>query len=262
MSGLYDQIGWSPESVKIFMESLTPSKSNISLNAANTTTPDNCDDHGGPKRSIGSPICHPSVDRVSKLMNNRKSPPFLQSTRLQSKSISPVKMQNLETIQDGSDESAKVQLKPENKFSTAKTFLLSIQDKENTMAHTNLQFTDMLSKSQQVSKSLDISVLEKPLPNGWLLYKHQKEAILTCLSVGRSILAFDMGLGKTVIGLLWARTVCKSAANCVASVIAPCTLIEVWRREASMPGFQLLSTQTKSYSRHSADAPSILFLSW
>jgi len=43
-------------------------------------------------------------------------------------------------------------------------------------------------------------IVDAPLSNGWKLFKHQKEAIWKCLEMNRIILAYDMGLGKTLIG--------------------------------------------------------------
>lgn len=34
--------------------------------------------------------------------------------------------------------------------------------------------------------------LDKPLPNGWTLYKHQRDAVTCCIKQKRSILAYDM----------------------------------------------------------------------
>ena len=44
--------------------------------------------------------------------------------------------------------------------------------------------------------------LGQPLRNGWTLYTHQKEAVTAILQRRRVILAFDMGLGKTLISLV------------------------------------------------------------
>ena len=47
---------------------------------------------------------------------------------------------------------------------------------------------------------------------------------------------YSQGLGKTLIGLIWAKAFCNTIPNCVAIVIAPCTLLEIWKKEASLVG--------------------------
>jgi superfamily II DNA or RNA helicase len=81
--------------------------------------------------------------------------------------------------------------------------------------------------------------LDSPLPNGWTLFQHQKDAVMDCIKQGRVIMAFDMGLGKTLISLLWAKAVASVIPGCATVVIVPCTLIETWRREATMLGFDV-----------------------
>ena len=93
------------------------------------------------------------------------------------------------------------------------------------------------STGSQMNKLLEFADLENTLPNGWKLFKHQKEAVTECLKLGRSIMAFDMGLGKTLISLIWAKAICSLFTDCIAVIIVPCTLMEVWKREAEMIGF-------------------------
>jgi N12 class adenine-specific DNA methylase len=80
---------------------------------------------------------------------------------------------------------------------------------------------------------------------GWKLFKHQKDAITDCLKLGRTIMAFDMGLGKTLISLIWAKAICTLCPNCIAVVIVPCTLTEIWKREAQMIGFEVIEINKK-----------------
>ena len=49
----------------------------------------------------------------------------------------------------------------------------------------------------------------------------------------RLILAFDMGLGKTIIGCVWAKAFQKVFPGLRVFVIAPVTLHEDWRRTAT-----------------------------
>ncbi|KAL9181808.1 hypothetical protein ACHAXT_012151 [Thalassiosira profunda] len=75
--------------------------------------------------------------------------------------------------------------------------------------------------------------LDEPLLNGWTLYDHQKEGVLRALRMRRLILAFDMGLGKTIIGCVWAKAFQKVFPGLRVFVIAPVTLHEDWRRTAT-----------------------------
>jgi SNF2 family DNA or RNA helicase len=88
-----------------------------------------------------------------------------------------------------------------------------------------------------IKEMVDELELDNPLPNGWNLFTHQKEAVIECLTLKRSILAYDMGLGKTVIALLWAKAHCVKLEGCLAIIIAPVTLKEIWTKNAKMLGF-------------------------
>ena len=92
---------------------------------------------------------------------------------------------------------------------------------------------------EQYEALLRAANLDEPLPNGWHLFAHQRQAIADCLRLRRTIMAFDMGLGKTIIGLIWAKAVATVVPGCLTVVVVPCTLIEVWRREAVMIGFDV-----------------------
>lgn len=107
--------------------------------------------------------------------------------------------------------------------------------------------------------------LDDLLPNGWTLYQHQKDAIIKCITLERSILAYDMGLGKTVICLKWAHAVSKCLKDCITLVIAPCTLMENWTREAEIIGFKCMNIPTFKRIRNKTDFNSkmvLLVASW
>ncbi|EJK57472.1 hypothetical protein THAOC_22476, partial [Thalassiosira oceanica] len=53
---------------------------------------------------------------------------------------------------------------------------------------------------------LDNAGLDDRLLNGWDLYEHQREGVRRALQMRRLVLAFDMGLGKTVVGCVWSRS--------------------------------------------------------
>ena len=75
--------------------------------------------------------------------------------------------------------------------------------------------------------------LAVPLLNGWKLFSHQKEAILRGILMRRCILALDMGLGKTLIGCVWAKAFCKTMPDdCTVIVICPVSLKKEWKRTA------------------------------
>eukprot|EP00804_Cyclotella_cryptica_P003233 CCRYP_010485-RC/>CCRYP_010485-RC protein AED:0.11 eAED:0.11 QI:337/0.85/0.75/1/0.85/0.75/8/1228/966 len=74
--------------------------------------------------------------------------------------------------------------------------------------------------------------LDEPLLNGWSLYDHQKEGVLRALRMRRLILAFDMGLGKTIIGCVWSKAFIKTYKSLKVFIIAPVSLMEDWRRTA------------------------------
>lgn len=94
-----------------------------------------------------------------------------------------------------------------------------------------------IASNMESYRNIAKTIIETPFPNGWELFKHQKEAIWKCLELNRIILAYDMGLGKTLIGLKYAEVMCHLHKLCALVVIAPCTLIENWKREGEIVGF-------------------------
>lgn len=68
-----------------------------------------------------------------------------------------------------------------------------------------------------------------------------------------------MGLGKTLISLIWAQTVSRLLSHsCLTLVVAPCTLIDNWKREAAAVGFHILDKKNIS----PPNMPCIAFESW
>ena len=74
--------------------------------------------------------------------------------------------------------------------------------------------------------------LSEPLDNGWNLFPHQKKAIIKSLLMRRMILALDMGLGKTLIGCVWARAFQNSFEDLQVICICPVSLTQEWIRTA------------------------------
>lgn len=79
--------------------------------------------------------------------------------------------------------------------------------------------------------------------------------------------------GKTIISLVWAREMCRhlGSGTPLAVVVAPCTLLETWKREATMLGFRCIDKlKDIEYSRSttirnitgSEDGPLLLLISW
>jgi hypothetical protein len=103
-------------------------------------------------------------------------------------------------------------------------------------------------------------MLSMPLPNGWTLFDYQKESVLQCLKDERVILALDMGLGKTIISVVWAKAMRLRypPGCCVAVVIAPCTLQETWKRESEMMGFNCIANSNTSGSNFDFDRQNLI----
>jgi superfamily II DNA or RNA helicase len=75
------------------------------------------------------------------------------------------------------------------------------------------------------------AALSSPLANGWKLFSHQKRAVLFGLKQRRSILALDMGTGKTIIGCVWAKAFHRTF-DCRIVILCPVSLKENWERTA------------------------------
>lgn len=275
---MLETIGWSPNSLTAFLsDSKTPVKEhqifekNLSLK-----TPPSHNLSSRIKRSLGTPISlSNSVSRVSKMMGTRLSPTYVDET-----STSPANSHrsNLENNQFASvstvlfganacyplneivEKSTATEPKrdtfPSKSLLTAKELL---REKENISSQAPVKDKKGIISSS-ISNVLDAAALDEPLPNGWTLYRHQQEAISACIRLGRTILAFDMGLGKTMIGLIWAKAISSVVSDCVTVIISPCTLTEVWRREAEMLGFTTLLPCKSKVTVFST--PKIIFLTW
>ena len=78
------------------------------------------------------------------------------------------------------------------------------------------------------------AALSSPLKNGWVLFPHQKKAIIRALTMRRMILALDMGLGKTLIGSVWSKAFKDTFGEnkLKVFVVCPVSLKEEWQRTA------------------------------
>ena len=72
--------------------------------------------------------------------------------------------------------------------------------------------------------------IERVLPNGMMPYDHQFDAAVAALHNRRTILAFDVGVGKTLTSILVARAYQQQTGGKVVAVV-PASLIENWERE-------------------------------
>ena len=72
--------------------------------------------------------------------------------------------------------------------------------------------------------------IERVLPNGMMPYTHQFDAARAALHNRRTILAFDVGVGKTLTSILTARAYQNLTGGNVA-VVAPASLQTNWQRE-------------------------------
>ena len=99
---------------------------------------------------------------------------------------------------------------------------------------------------KQLVRNANISA---PLLNGWTLYSHQKKAILQGIRKRRMILALDMGLGKTLIGCVWAKAFKKTFDRLKVFVICPVSLTDEWKRTAqNATGLQVEDEKNASFT--------------
>jgi hypothetical protein len=144
----------------------------------------------------------------------------------------------------------------------------------HSLSHSSTTFRSARSCLRDDQERVDYAAaafeLDEPLQNGWRLYDFQKVTIRQCLSQERTILALDMGLGKTVISLLWAKLTCEfsfqknpDSLPIVTIVICPCTLVSNWEREATAIGFRCgkMNEKTSSITDPSSSLP-LLLVSW
>jgi len=78
----------------------------------------------------------------------------------------------------------------------------------------------------------------EPLPDGRLLFAHQRAAVRWLLARRGAVLADAMGLGKTLTALVAARALVRRA-DCRIVVVAPVGLHPHWRQEAASLGLRL-----------------------
>ena len=95
------------------------------------------------------------------------------------------------------------------------------------------------------------AALQEPLPDGRLLYAHQRAGARWLLARRGALLADDMGLGKTLTALAAARAMVR-LADCRVVVVAPVGLHPHWQREAAAMQLQI---ELQSWARLTAELP-------
>jgi len=80
---------------------------------------------------------------------------------------------------------------------------------------------------KELIKNADLS---GTLNNGWNILPHQKAGILRGILMRRLILAFDMGLGKTLIGCVWAKAFKRTFPKLKVFIVCPVSLAKEWSR--------------------------------
>ncbi|GMH83950.1 hypothetical protein TL16_g09767, partial [Triparma laevis f. inornata] len=79
---------------------------------------------------------------------------------------------------------------------------------------------------------IDAADIKSDLHNGWALKKHQKIAVVRAIKARRLICAYDMGLGKTVIGCVAAKAFNSVFENCRTVIVCPKTMRSDWEKTA------------------------------
>jgi SNF2 family DNA or RNA helicase len=93
--------------------------------------------------------------------------------------------------------------------------------------------------------------LSRPLPDGRVLFRHQRTAARWLLARRGAVLAHAMGLGKTLTALAAARALVRQA-GCRIAVVAPAGLHTHWRQEGMALGLEL---ELISWARLPKDLP-------
>lgn len=224
-SGVFHEAGWSPETLLQALSS-SPQAGLKRLSVSRS-----------PQSPSSSPL------NLKKVPNLKKTPPFIHS---KSPIIDLSEDLEVDVLSQSLAMNSLTHTSPKSSFRSAK-----------------LCFDEDIQRSEYASSFN----LDEPLVNGWKLYEFQKETIRHCLAQDRTILALDMGLGKTVISLMWAKLTWQAknqpSSPILTVVVAPCTLLSNWEREATSLGFQCGRMNDKSSSfTPLSNAPYLLLVSW
>ncbi len=100
------------------------------------------------------------------------------------------------------------------------------------------------AKALEIVQLIEKAKVDDPLPCGWSLFNHQKEAVKWLLTHIRDsvydggILADHMGLGKSLSALVAAKAM-RSFYDCPIFVVCPASLKDNWIREAGRAEVQI-----------------------
>lgn len=112
-------------------------------------------------------------------------------------------------------------------------------------------------------KLIQAAQMNTRLENGWMLLPHQKIGVLKALQMRRCILAFDMGLGKTLVACVWAKAFKKVFSNLKVFVIAPVSLKKEWEKTAiEATGLKCEIDSGKKSSSLSTDSLDMCISTW
>lgn len=241
--------GWSPASAKLCVSDFTPQKP--FEESSKTSSSEKIDFKA--RIYSNSPLKSPSITRVTQTLNHRLMTPIKKD----------VSIHDVEVI-DLTDQL-------ENKMVFTNRIKM-VENNENIhpnkIENSNLYRQRPLTVDHNAideikQKIINAAKLDSKLPNGWSLFQHQKDAIEACIRYERSILSLDMGLGKTICCLKWAKAITDVVSNTITIVVAPCTLNEVWKREAESINFQCISLlRWKSAKPLDLSKPVLIIASW
>ncbi len=100
------------------------------------------------------------------------------------------------------------------------------------------------AKAVEIVQLIEKAQVDDPLPCGWSLFNHQKEAVKWLLShikdgvYDGGILADHMGLGKSLSALVAAKAM-QSFHHCPIFIVCPASLKDNWLREAARAEVQI-----------------------
>jgi hypothetical protein len=117
---------------------------------------------------------------------------------------------------------------------------------------------EALGKATRIMGLVEKAKIDQPLSNGWILRDYQQKGVEWLLAHSEGgiykggILADDMGLGKTLESLVAAKAL-QRTHNCPVFVVCPVSLMEGWRRAATM-----VEVEVELFSNHFSQIPAPL----
>ena len=109
------------------------------------------------------------------------------------------------------------------------TALLSLPKLPPQLAYDEYLVEPVIDEYTERLNEQSKKVFAATLKNGWTLMPYQSKAIKQALELRRLVVAYDMGLGKTLIGCVWAEIMATVISNLQVIVICPKTLQNTWQ---------------------------------